>query len=337
MTKEQLIAYLDAVCDAESAVQLCDETIILYSDKKQALAPAISPHEPTPISVIKPSSRAFISCFPGGLMYLSPVLFFVFYVIITLSGYDGLSIVPAFFLAICIGPLLVYFYLKFCEQSDYNKKEQEAFKQNKERQKHYASLLAAYDKTKQLRMSTVALLDKAIQIKEDEKTELQKRLNQLYDMNILYPSFRTLIAAYQIREYLQMGICETLEGPTGAYAQYMLDVRTDKICTSINDLKTAVTSAIYSLQSTLVSELKVINSNIDQMNNSLDTNFSQLNSSIISARNITSAQLDAHFSEANHHLSVMSQNISSAAHNQYIQQRLQNVENYLLRAPTNPA
>ena len=152
-------------------------------------------------------------------------------------------------------------------------------------------------------------------------------------MNVLYPSFQNLIAAYQIREYLQMGICEALDGPIGAYAQYMLDVRTERICTSIKDLKVAVVNAIQTLQSTLVHELRYIGDSVNEMNTTLDNDLQQLNSSISAMNSASREQIDVHFAKANQYLESMNKNIATSAHNQYIQQRLQNVDTYLLRAP----
>lgn len=36
MNKQELIAYLDAVCDAESAVQACEEAIYEFMERKAA-------------------------------------------------------------------------------------------------------------------------------------------------------------------------------------------------------------------------------------------------------------------------------------------------------------
>ena len=37
MNKQELIAYLDAVCDAESAVQACEDAISLHKSQQNAL------------------------------------------------------------------------------------------------------------------------------------------------------------------------------------------------------------------------------------------------------------------------------------------------------------
>lgn len=348
MTKEQLIAYLDAVCDAESAIQSCTDNIALYTAKKRNIVVPNTPTRPMKATVIRQNSKPLELAFFFSGTYITAAItcFFAFYL-----GFGALIYVlfnPANFepttlmlfsaiLALIAPPIAITVVNNKDAERAYMNSTQQADKQYQAALVNYETNLVTYNKTCDLNNAATTIFDTAIQKQEAFRTEAQSRLNHLYEMNILYPSFRNLIAAYQIREYLQMGICETLDGPTGAYAQYMLDVRTERICTSIKDLKDSLVSAIHSLQSTLVHELRVINTNIDEISHSLDENFNKLNTSIVSMQNATSAQLDAHFTEANHHLSVMSQNISSAAHNQYIQQRLQNVDTYLLRAPINPS
>ena len=49
--------------------------------------------------------------------------------------------------------------------------------------------------------------------------------------------------------------------------------------------------------------------------------------------NARTSQLAAHFNETNRHLSSISKNTAITAHNQYVEQRLRNVDAYLLKWP----
>lgn len=49
--------------------------------------------------------------------------------------------------------------------------------------------------------------------------------------------------------------------------------------------------------------------------------------------NARTSLLAAHFNETNRHLSSMSKNTAITAHNQYVEQRLRNVDAYLLKWP----
>lgn len=114
----------------------------------------------------------------------------------------------------------------------------------------------------------------------------------------------------------------------------MNDVRTARICNSITDLKRSLTSALYSLQSTLVHELRTVDSNLSDLRRDMSASMNNdLNNRMQQMHNSTHAQLESHYAEANRLLSRMNENASVMAHNQYVEQRLRNVDTYLLKAP----
>ena len=58
---------------------------------------------------------------------------------------------------------------------------------------------------------------------------MSSQLNDLYQMNIIFPDFRGNVQTAYLYKYLASGICTELTGPNGAYAQYLMDERTERI------------------------------------------------------------------------------------------------------------
>ena len=66
--------------------------------------------------------------------------------------------------------------------------------------------------------------------------KLEKSLKQLYDVNIIYPKYRNLIAIATIYEYFASGRCTELEGPNGAYNLYENELRANIIIGSLGKI-----------------------------------------------------------------------------------------------------
>ena len=336
MTKQELITYLDAVCDAESAMQACEEAISLHKSQQSTLHSPIEPSKPIHTFPSKSKTKLSIMEYLGcSAILFIPVALLLAFILVSLhiipndaAATDGLWL-PAGIIVL-VGIPLVF---RAADNRDYIKNKEKAQKENQLLDSNYRSRLAVYQQLRAIHQATSESLSTSIQQQEDLKNRAFAQLQLLYDQNHLYPSFRNLIAAYQIREYLQMGICDTLEGPTGAYAQYMNDVRTARICDSITDLKRSLTSAIHGLQGTLARELQQIDSNLTDIRSEMNTSMNRLTSQMQQMQNASSAQLDAHFSEANRQLRALNENVAVAEHNRYIERRLQNVDTYLMKLP----
>jgi len=329
MTKQQLIEYLDAVCDAECAVQACDNSIAQYQAYQRELYLPTQPQEPTHIV---PSTHATKWDYCD---YLSGIGILAFISALLLSFILGTSILTYEVLisSAIIASIALPLIIRFADNADTNKAKIEADEQNQELDNAYNAALTIYQQNSKIHHSAMSILDSAISAQEKLRIEATNQLSQLYRKNYLHPTFQNLIAAYQIREYLQMGICDTLEGPTGAYAQYMNDVRTARICDSITDLKRSLTSAIHGLQGTLARELQQIDSSLDSIRSEMSTSMNSLASQMQQMQNASSAHLDAHFNEANRQLRTLNENIAIAEHNRYIERCLQNVDTYLMKLP----
>lgn len=332
MDKQALLAYLDAVCDAESAVQACEDAIVVYNAQRQALSYPTAPTEPTKSDAsihVKDTPMGWIPGIVIGIVISwnlfvntsSLIIFFItFFIIFPVS-----TVIIATIIAGTINHMIAKFK-QSGEQEDLDSKYSTAYQ---EYQVNLGTHQANVHIVDRISASLSSSIQKQTTLRDTSKTKLQ----ELYSMNILHPSCQNLIAAYQIREYLQMGICDTLDGPTGAYAQYMNDVRTARICNSITDLKRSLTSALHSLQSTLVHELRTVDSNLSGLRSDMSASMNDLNNRMQQMHNSTHAQLESHHAEANRLLSRMNENASVMAHNQYVEQRLRNVDTYLLKVP----
>lgn len=343
MNKQQLIEYLDAVCDAESAVQACNDAIEGYQNQRSSLHHPSTPQSPNLVSA-EPTQTSFtwgiedIGC--SAVLFL-PIFYVTIGFLMLLGITDGIShdstthgtIIFAIIAAFIGLPVIMWVIHQRELTSTQEEAEEKAKAWNNTQKQQYHIASCIYDKQLILYNAAIVSFDNAIASQKTVCQTVQKKLRKLYSQNILYPSFQNLIAAYQIREYLKMGICDTLEGPTGAYAQYMNDVRTARVCDSITDLKRTLTTAIHGLQGTLARELQQIDSNLTDIRGEMSTSINRLTNQMQQMQNASSAQLDAHFSEANRQLRTLNENVAVAEHNRYIERRLQNVDTYLMKLP----
>ena len=177
-------------------------------------------------------------------------------------------------------------------------------------------------------------MDMAIDEMDKKCEELKLQRSQLYAMNILHPNFQNMIAVNQIREYLEMGICDELEGTNGAYALYMQDVRANRICESIDDLRQTVQEGFNEVKgkmSAVMAELRRTNANIDALNTSINSGFSDMQRAISEGQEKFNANQQASLNEANGYLRSISKTLQDVGHNEYIALKEANVSSYLRR------
>jgi len=73
---------------------------------------------------------------------------------------------------------------------------------------------------------------------------VEAQLAELYAEDVVYGSYRGLIPVTQIYEYIASGICCELTGPNGAYAQYLNDIRADRIIGKLDQVEKAMVSRL---------------------------------------------------------------------------------------------
>lgn len=87
-----------------------------------------------------------------------------------------------------------------------------------------------------------------------ERQQVTAGLTSLYEDRSIPMQVRSMVAAHSILDYLEMGICSELEGPQGAYAKYMDDVRANRICDKLDMVVHSVRSlsaAVYGLSASI--------------------------------------------------------------------------------------
>ncbi len=181
---------------------------------------------------------------------------------------------------------------------------------------------------------------------EERVAAFQKSLDELYGMEILYKDFRNPDAMWHLREYLAMGIADTLEGPNGAYRFYMDDLRADKIVGSIKELRESVEKGFYYVlvgQQKTREQLVEMDNSLKEIDRNMGAYFDRLNSQIKE----TGRTIAREISDASRYEQELLGNIQkdqaaigriieNSAYNQYLVDRWNNVDNYLIYQLHNP-
>lgn len=85
-------------------------------------------------------------------------------------------------------------------------------------------------------------------------TSLEGALQKVYAENIIFPKYRNIVAITAINEYLQSGRCSELEGASGAYNLYEMELR----------------------QNIIIGQMSVIVDNLEQIRNNQYSLYSEL-------------------------------------------------------------
>ena len=168
--------------------------------------------------------------------------------------------------------------------AEYEKRKEQAIKlktrNNNEKKEQYAMTVRNAVLVDSLTANTLTA-EKKKQVAR--KAEFEKKRNELYSKNIIHERFRNTVALIQIREYLEMGVADKLEGPDGAYRVYLDDLRTEKIIGSVDSLRSTIEAGITILahgQEALYKEMIMANANLITLSYDLDRNLKKINHSI---------------------------------------------------------
>ena len=80
------------------------------------------------------------------------------------------------------------------------------------------------------------VIDSVNDLYEDLDEKITTSLEELYDMDVIFPKYRNLVAITSINEYLMSGRCYELEGPDGAYNLYETELRQNLIINKLSDI-----------------------------------------------------------------------------------------------------
>ncbi len=134
------------------------------------------------------------------------------------------------------------------------------------------------------------VLSKRLGEMKAKKAEMERDLKRAYSYNIIYPSYRNLVAVSSFYDYLHSGKCSTLEGHEGAYNIFDMESRMDKIITQLDRISYQLENIRYS-QNALYTIMKSSNEKLDRMQNSIHNSENHLLSLSKSAA-LTNSQLE---------------------------------------------
>ena len=152
--------------------------------------------------------------------------------------------------------------------ADYEKNRDLWISQNEERKIAYANELNAYN---------VALTEynqeQYIEKAKIESAEyaLRAALQRLYDINVIFPKYRNLVAISMIYEYLSSGRCDRLDGPDGAYNLYEIELRQNIIIGQLSSIVENL-NQIRNNQFTLYNELVSANQRVGSVLSDIGNN-----------------------------------------------------------------
>lgn len=156
----------------------------------------------------------------------------------------------------------------------------------KQEMKKYDKNVAEANAKKKLAEILLKRLDKMNVV----KAEMGRDLKRAYSYNVIYPSYRNLVAVSSFYDYLYSGKCSTLEGYEGAYNIFDMESRMDKIITQLDRISYQLENIRYS-QNTLYTVMKSSNEKLDRMQNSIHNSENHLLSLSKSAA-LTNSQLE---------------------------------------------
>ena len=146
--------------------------------------------------------------------------------------------------------------------------EEELKKYKQDLKEYYDNLQKDKDRVKEELVRKYVVADSLNEL-QDQKARSLMNLGKIYSKNIVYPKYRNLPMLCSIYEYLCSGRCSTLEGRDGAYNILEMEMRLDRIITSL-DLILANLQAIrqnqYVLYSAIQDSSRKVNAIVDNTN-----------------------------------------------------------------------
>ena len=151
-------------------------------------------------------------------------------------------------------------------------------KHNSEITKKNSIIKTNNDKNLSLSKKQLIILQQEQQILSKSIMQTQNILNQYYNIGIIYPKYRELIAVSSFYEYLSSGRCSQLEGHEGAYNIFEMESRQDLILRKLDDIISRLDSIEqnqYMLYTAIQNSNRETNMMLNELNrtaNSIETN-----------------------------------------------------------------
>lgn len=142
--------------------------------------------------------------------------------------------------------------------------------------KSYANAVASYNNGQIVKRA----LDAELPGMRSKLSATQSLLREYYGKGILHYKYQNLVAVSYLLDCIDTGRCTQLDGPNGAYNQFELEVRMDRISSQLDTVITKleqIRQNQFSLYNA-ITQANRINSQIAQKLDGVCSNLSQLNS-----------------------------------------------------------
>lgn len=358
MTKQELISYLDVVCNAESAVQACWDAKCRLEYELNTLQIPPKPQDlqvPSMPAVYRDvfGPRDIDEAYSSEVKFIDSVVNCLVGIVVGIACFMALSaiqVLPKGFpteIAILVG-IATWYVSKLIRKQRAEEAAKKAVAEaeakytarlrevEEEHRGHVCELeeenvrrMALYQKACDIVSTARVMLEQQLREQQLRYTEVVEKRDKVYQRGTIYSGFCNLVAVFAIREYLKMGICSDLEGPNGAYAQYMQDVRAQRICDSVDELRATVESSVSQLQTTLVYEMNAIRNSIQDLGAGISGTLNALGQSFRLTQQNATAQIRANMAQMNETLSRLQNGTTVIAYNQYMANRMSGVDAYL--------
>lgn len=297
---QQLKEYLSAVLFVESEIVWQDQEIATLENNVKALCIPKQSKNEKPLSPKEPQKLTKQEVYIGVAIFLfliaSGLVALAFYVLNYWIPFINHSVFD-FFVLLILGLISLFGVFKLIQSYRLNKQlynsNYEKYRANIEK---YDRALQEYNdaiETEKNRLEQEEIQKELIakQIKKLKETvkDSRQRLDKLYSYNIIYPKYRNLVMVGTLCDYLSSGRCNSLEGSDGGYNILELEIRLDKICTSLDTIirnLEAIKSSQYAIFNRL-NENQILLNSISQDNervlsriNCMDSNSALIRSSI---------------------------------------------------------
>lgn len=297
MEADQLREYCESVQQLEVSVytlalakESSNKEMVLNKPKKlnfpvpELVRPSLPqrPSEPRPLS--STSHRGFI------ITIVAPLFLIILAIICFSSDMPGVAVFCLILALLLLGiTFVVYSAIKDERSSESKRFEEENRKYNQDMKKYieelstiadrektseqlYAQQLETYgrniaEETERFDASMRAYESLAKEVEQEISKSLEETkdlLSTLYDKNIIFPKYRSLVAMSSIAEYLISGRCDQLEGMGGAYNLYEEEIRLNLIITQLNKVVESL-EQIKNCQFLLYTQLTIANEQLSSI------------------------------------------------------------------------
>ena len=242
LSKKELIEYLNMGKDLEINKLGLENSIkeLQNLDKKkhsEIVRPIQKKEKPTLLDAKEKSNR-FVNGILGGILGLGVFAAIPLYIVLMVlcwrygpqewrRGFT-LFFIPAGILIgayIAIGIVIVILNVLIGNtfgRKRYKNDIKEYEKESKEVDEKNANQIILYTKNK-------AIIDERISNIRKDLKDVEKTMSQYYDVDVIYPKYRNLVALTTFIEYLESGRCKSLYGYTGCYNVYEQELRQNTI------------------------------------------------------------------------------------------------------------